>query len=160
MIHRPMSKKTALALFTIADLIGIVGLWMGYDTISEVFNGIDGRADIIEFINGTGFLTFGIFVIIIHICGIIEYFYPKLITKNLIAANAIGLGLLIAFFVTGFSISTWIKYNVVNSGYSYCSRASGSGVFRALVYTKTMDICEQETQKKTFQSDLANDLRQ
>jgi hypothetical protein len=43
-----------------------------------------------------------------------------------------------------FMISSWMKSHAENSGYIYCRNVSGvSALARTLVYTKSMDICEE-----------------
>jgi hypothetical protein len=146
-----MSKKTALALFTLFDLMGIAILWIGYDSIKEYFYGIDHQVEIIRFSSREGFFTVGILILVAHMLGFIEYFFPELITKNLKVANIGAIITLIILLSSGFYISSWMKSNVENAGYTYCRNASGiSALSRTLVYTKNMEICEElaETKRK------------
>jgi hypothetical protein len=146
-----MSKKTALALFTLFDLMGIAILWIGYDSIKEYFYGIDHQVEIIRFSSREGFFTVGMLIMIAHMLGFIEYFFPELIKKHLKVANIGAIVTLIIFLSSGFYISSWMKSNVENAGYTYCRNASGvSSLSRTLVYTKNMEICEElvETKRK------------
>jgi hypothetical protein len=144
-----MSKKTALALFTLFDLMGIAILWIGYDSIKEYFYGIDHQVEIIRFSSKEGFFTVGILILVAHMLGFIEYLFPELINKNLKVANIGAIVTLIIFLASGFYISSWMKSNVENAGYVYCHNASGiSSLARTLVYTKNIDICDDLVESK------------
>lgn len=147
-----MSKKTALALFTLFDLMGIAILWIGYDSIKEYFYGIDHQVEIIRFSSREGFFTVGILILVAHMLGFIEYFFPELIRKHLKVGNISAIVTLIIFLSSGFYISSWMKSNVENAGYTYCRNASGiSALSRTLVYTKNMEICEELVERKRKQ---------
>lgn len=147
-----MSKKRALALFTLFDLMGIAILWIGYDSIKEYFYGIDHQVEIIRFSSREGFFIIGILILVAHMLGFIEYFFPELIKKHLKFANIGAIVTLIIFLSSGFYISSWMKSNVENAGYTYCRNASGiSALSRTLVYTKNMNICEELVQTKRKQ---------
>jgi hypothetical protein len=139
-----MKKKRALILFTIFDLLGIVVLWIGYHSLKNYFLEINLEAEVIEFSSRSGFFSAGVLVLMAHLLGIIEYFYPKIIKQHMKAFN---LGTIVALFMvlfSGFYISSWMKYNVENFGYVYCRNASGvSALERTLVYTKNMETCEE-----------------
>ena len=159
----PKNRNKILAhiMFCACDLGSVYALWLGYNEVKEIMIGIQTQADTIRVFSRIGFYITGLFMILVHFFGIIVTFKPSIekkyeqqITKGCIAG-------IIAMFAIGFGGSAVMKNQVENAGYVYCRNASGiSALARTLVYTKTMAICEQETQKKALKSASASDLRQ
>jgi hypothetical protein len=55
-----MSKKTALIVLGFINFFALLGLWLGYDVINKIFDGIANSADTISINNRIGFFIFGI----------------------------------------------------------------------------------------------------
>ena len=151
----------AHAMLFLGDLGGMYILRHGYHEINGIMIGIQTQVDTICVGSRIGFSIVGLLIILLHIFMIINAFTPVLEEKYSEQVNRYGVAALIVFFVIGFGGSAFMKNQVENAGYTYCRNASGiSALARTLVYTKTMAICEEETQKKTLKSASANDLRQ
>ena len=85
----------------------------------------------------------GLFLPPLHLLTIIEYFCPDFVHKRKRFLSRSIVVALIALLSAGIIGSSWIKYKVENAGYAYCRELSGvSALFRSLVYTKDMAICE------------------
>ena len=120
-----MNKKIAHFTLFFGDVFSIWGLWIGCQEFQRIFSEIAIGADLIRFGNRVGFLVLGLFLPPLHLLTIIEYFCSEFV----LSAGIIG--------------SSWIKYKVETAGYAYCRELSGvSALFRSLVYTKDMAICE------------------
>ena len=153
------NKILAHIFLFVCDVGSVWLLWYGYHDIKEIVLGIQIQADTIRVFSRAGFYAAGLFVILGHIYTIAISIWPVIEEKYKEKSELCAVTLIIAFFVVGFGGSAIIKSQVVDAGYLFCRNASGiSALARTLVYTKTMDICEEETQKKTFKSASANDL--
>lgn len=109
------------------------------NTLTEIKN----YTDIIRFGNRAGFFILGLFLPPAHLLIAIENFWPNVIYKYRRLLNQGIVVILIALLGAGIIGSSWIKSQVENAGYVYCREASGiSALFRSLVYTKDMAICE------------------
>ena len=142
--------------------VGSVWLFLrGYHDIKEIMMGIQTQVDTIRVFSRIGFYISCLFAILGHIYLVAVSLWPVIEEKHKQKSELCAVALIITFFVVGFGGSAFIKNQVENAGYTYCRNASGiSALARTLVYTKTMAICEEETQKKTLKSASANDLRQ
>lgn len=146
-----MNKKLAHTIILLFDLLCLVGIWIGYNEFQRIISEVKSQADVIQFGNRVAFLIVGIMMPLIHIVGIIGYFWSDLQKKHQKPVNIGMVIVLIAILGTGIFGSSWIKAYVENAGYVYCHNASGiSALARTLVYTKNMDICEElvETKRK------------
>ncbi len=144
-----MTRKNAITLLFFFDLLCFGGLWIGYHEFQRILVEIANQADMIKFGNRLGFFVLGLFLPLIHIFIIVEYFRPALIHKHERLMNLGAIFLLIALLSAGIISSYWIKSRVENAGYLYCRNASGiSALARTLVYTKNMDICEEVLESK------------
>ena len=161
MEHRPMNKKLAHTIILFFDLVCLFGIWIGYNEFQRILSEVKSQVDVIQFGNRVTFLIAGVMMPLIHIVGIIGHFWPDFSKNHQRPVNIGMVILLIAILGTGIFGSSWINARIESAGYTYCRNASGiSALARTLVYTKTMEICEEETQKKTFKSASATDLRQ
>jgi hypothetical protein len=138
-----MNKKLANVVAFFLDLLGIEGLWFGYQEFDRILMQVASQADRIIFSNRVGFYIICVGFPLIHLLGIIEHIWPDFSKKyNLInrslAIMAVGL------LTAGIIGSAWITSQVKNAGYIYCRQASGvSALARSLVFTKEMKICEE-----------------
>ena len=144
-----MSKKTAHVIIFLGDLLCLWGLWIGFNEIKGIFNALHSQADIIRVGSRVGFYIMGIFLPVTHIFIVANSFIPVIERKYSRLVNQCFAVAIIVLLASGFIGSHVIRKSVANAGYTYCREASGlSTLVRTLVYTKTMDICEKETQKK------------
>jgi protein-S-isoprenylcysteine O-methyltransferase Ste14 len=98
----------------------------------------------IKFGNRTAFSVLCIVIPLVHLMGIIEYFWPNFINKHRSVLNKSGILICILLFIFGLAGSVWMKSKVQNAGYVYCRKASGvSALAKTLVYTKNMELCEE-----------------
>jgi hypothetical protein len=139
-----MNKKQSLILFSIFELLFLAGILILYHEFGRIIQETNNQVDMIKFGNRISFLIVGIVIPIVHLIGIVEYFWPGYIKKNKHLLNLSLIAIGIALLVAGFSGSVWMKSKVENAGYVYCRNASGvSALARTLVYTKDMEICEE-----------------
>ncbi len=144
-----MNKKLAHLIIIFFDLLCFLGLWFGYHEIQRTLMYITNQADIIEFGNRVGFFIVGLIVPFGHIIAIVEYFNPELIKTYNRLLNYSTIVTFIILFGSGFIGSSWIKSRVENADYIYCSNASGvSALAKTLVYTRSIDICEELVKSK------------
>ncbi len=138
-----MNKKLALILFSLFDLLFLGGLWIAYHEVNQLFLSINNQTDIIKFGNRIGFFLVGFGIPIVHLAGIIEFFWPTFIKQNMRVLNFSGIILITILISAGFLGSIWMRSQVENAGYVYCRNASGiSALAKTLVYTKNLEICE------------------
>lgn len=139
-----MKKRTAHIILCLGDIFCFFGLWLGYDMFQHIFLEIVNQADVIRFSSRFGFFVFGAGLPIIHAFIIFEHFRPAVIHKHRRLINQGTIIMVIAFFITGFIGSSWIKTQVENAGYYYCRQASSvSALYRTLVYTRNVAVCEE-----------------
>jgi hypothetical protein len=139
-----MNKKQSLIFFSIFELLFLAGILILYHEFGRIVQETNNQVDLIRFGNRISFLIVGIVIPIVHLLGIIEYFWPNYIKKNKYLLNLSLLAIGITLLVAGFAGSAWIKSKVENAGYIYCRNASGvSALARTLVFTKNMEICEE-----------------
>jgi len=144
-----IGKKKALILFLVFDILAVLVFWMGYNEINKVVDGIANSADTVEFNHRVGFFFIGVLVPMIHLLGICEYFWPKVIQRRTALFSWSALILLIVLFAGGFYISARVRTYVERAGYLHCSRADSSMTFSVyLVYTKDDTICSQIIEEK------------
>ena len=144
-----MNKTLTHTILLLGDILCIWGLWIGYHSLISVLSEIDYQIDIINFGSRDGFFTAAAILPIAHMVTIIEYFFPAYIKKHMKFFNISTIIILVLFIFTSIYISSWLKYKVENTGYVYCRNASGvSALAKKLVYTKTMDICEELVESK------------
>jgi hypothetical protein len=140
-----MSKKQAHIILFFGDLLALSVIISFYYDFSEIVQEISHQVEMISFSNRMGFFIVGMIVPIGHFLGIVEHFRPEYIKKNYKFLNIGVIVLTIALFAAGFAGSAWIESKVENAGYVYCRKASGaSALARTLVYTKNMEICEEQ----------------
>jgi hypothetical protein len=122
----------------------------GYKDINQVIAETSNQIDKIEFGNRVGFFCLGFGILFIHILCMIEYFKPGLIRKYSRILNKFAIFIIGGLFVIGFLISNYTRNYVENAGYIHCRKAEDNIglISKTLVYTKDMDICEAEVEKK------------
>jgi hypothetical protein len=139
-----MNKTLAHTILLIGDILCLWGLWIGYHGLINVLSEVNSQIEIINFGSRDGFFTAAVILPIAHMVAILEYFFPAYIKKHMKIFNISAIIALVIFIFAGFYISSWLKSKVENTGYVYCRNASGvSALARTLVYTKSMDICEE-----------------
>lgn len=144
-----MSKKKALILFILFDILAMLVFWIGYNEINQVITNIAHSADSVEFNHRVGFFFIGVLVPMAHLLGICEYFWPKVVKKRTVLFNWSALILLIVLFASGFFISARVRTYVERAGYLHCSQADNSMTFSVyLVYTKNDIVCSQLIEEK------------
>lgn len=144
-----MSKKKALILFILFDILAMLVFWIGYNEINQVIANIAHCADSVEFNHRVGFFFIGVLVPMAHLLGICEYFWPKVVQKRMAWFNWSALILLIVLFASGFFISARVQTYVERAGYLHCSQADNSMTFSVyLVYTKNDIVCNQLIEEK------------
>ena len=144
-----MNKKLALIVFTFFDALALLIVWLGYSQINQVMIDISNSADTVSYINRTGIPFIGVAVPIFHLIVAFEYFYPGVLQKRASLMNRLTIIFGIVLFVVAISISISFNRYVENSGYQYCSGASGvSALFKTLVYTKDAEICRNVTTER------------
>jgi hypothetical protein len=144
-----MSKKKALILFILFDILAMLVFWIGYNEINQVIANIAHSADSVEFNHRVGFFFIGVLVPMAHLLGICEYFWPKVIKKRMAWFNWSVLILLIVLFASGFFISARVRTYVERAGYLHCSQADNSMTFSVyLVFTKNDIVCNQLIEDK------------
>jgi hypothetical protein len=125
------------------DVLCIVFLWIGYDSIRETLIEINAQGDTIRIGSRDGFFIVGIGFPLLHLLNISGYFLPDFIKKYQKSLNYCVIGLVIALLIAGFAISSWLQSRAENSGYVHCRYVSGvSALAKTLVYTKGVQICE------------------
>jgi hypothetical protein len=140
-----MSKKQAHIILFFGDLLALSVIISFYYDFSEIVQEISHQVEMISFSNRMGFFILGVGALLIHPLLIVEHFRPEYIKKNYKFLNIGVIVLTIALFAAGFAGSAWIESKVENAGYVYCRKASGaSALARTLVYTKNMEICEEQ----------------
>jgi hypothetical protein len=138
-----MNKKLAHLILLFGDLLCFWVFWIGYHGYMNTLTEIKSYADIIRFGNRAGFFIIGLFLPPAHLLMVIENFWPNVIHKYKRFLNQSVVVILIALIGAGIIGSSWIKSKVENAGYVYCREVSGiSALFRSLVYTKDMAMCE------------------
>jgi hypothetical protein len=126
------------------DVLCIVFLWIGYDSIRETLIEINAQVDTIRIGSRDGFFIVGIGFPLLHLLNISGYFLPDFIKKYQKSLNYCVIGLVIALLIAGFAISSWLQSRAENSGYVHCRYVSGvSALAKTLVYTKGVQICEE-----------------
>jgi hypothetical protein len=139
-----MNKKQGLFFFSIFELLFLIGILILYHEFGRIVQETNNQVDMIRFGNRISFLIVGMVIPIVHLLGIVEYFWPGYIKKNKHLLNLSLIAIGIALLVAGFAGSAWIKSKVENAEYFYCRNASGvSALARTLVYTKNMETCEE-----------------
>ncbi|MGD9216152.1 MAG: hypothetical protein PVJ84_15140, partial [Desulfobacteraceae bacterium] len=119
------------------DVLCIVFLWIGYDSIRETLIEINAQVDTIRIGSRDGFFIVGIGFPLLHLLNISGYFLPDFIKKYQKSLNYCVIGLVIALLIAGFAISSWLQSRAENSGYVHCRYVSGvSALAKTLVYTK------------------------
>jgi hypothetical protein len=148
-----MSKKQAHIVLFFGDLLSLGAIIMFYYDFNEISIEISSQVEVISFSNRMGFFVLGVGLPIIHILGIVEYFWPEFIKNNHKILNISVIVVLVVLLAAGFAGSAWIKSKVENAGYVYCRKASGaSALAKALVYTKNIEICEELVKPKKKKS--------
>jgi hypothetical protein len=146
-----MSKRRVLIFFILFDMLALAAFWLGYDEINQVVIDIAHSADTVEFNNRVGFFFISVLMPMVHLLGIYEYFWPKVIEKRMAWFNWSAFILLIVLFASGFFISARVRTYVERAGYLHCRAADKSMTFCVyLVYTKEAAICRRlvEEEKK------------
>jgi heme A synthase len=144
-----MNKKLAHSIILFLDLLSLFGLSYAYHEVKRILIENTNEAAFIEFGNRFFFIILVLIVPIGHILAIVEHLNAEFIKKY---NRSLNYGVILAFMIllaSGFFGSYWIKSRVENSGYIYCRNASGiSALAKTLVYTKSMNICEELVESK------------
>jgi hypothetical protein len=138
-----MNNNLRYLVIIFFDVLCIVFLWIGYDSIRETLIEINAQVDTIRIGSRDGFFIVGIGFPLLHLLNISGYFLPDFIKKYQKSLNYCVIGLVIALLIAGFAISSWLQSRAENSGYVHCRYVSGvSALAKTLVYTKGVQICE------------------
>lgn len=148
-----MSKKKALILFAVFDLLALLALWLGYNEINNVVDGIANFADTVSLNNRIGFFSFGIGIPIGHVLLICDYlFLHRVYAKKPAWGNGVYIIFGVVLFASAIFISGYMRAYVERAGYLHCPEADDRMTFTTyLMYTKNNDICSQlivENRKK------------
>ena len=138
-----MNNKLRQSVIIFFDVLCIVFLWIGYDSIRQTLIEINAQVDIIRIGNRDGFFIVGIGFPLLHLLNITGHFWPDFIKKYQKSLNYGVIGLVIILLTAGFVGSSWLKLRVANAGYVHCRYVSGvSALAKTLVYTKDVKICK------------------
>jgi hypothetical protein len=149
MVHRPINKKLAITFLIFCNFLCLWAFWIGFNDIIKILASLQSHADVIRVGSRAGFFVVVIGAPILCLLPIVEKFWPVFLKKHSkLMSQCVVVGI-ITLFAAGVIGSSWIKARVENSGYTYCRNASGiSALARTLVYTKSMDICEELVEAK------------
>jgi hypothetical protein len=144
-----MNKKLAHIILFVGNFFCLGIFWMGLNDFNHTLSEINLQPDSISFGSRNGFFMVTIGFPLIYLGIMIEHFRPDWIKKYSSFCNYAAAGMIIILLAAGFIGSSWIRFKVENAGYVYCRNASGiSALERTLVYTKTMDTCNELVEAK------------
>ena len=138
-----INRKYALIAFVFADLLAILGIYMGYHWLSEIFDEVNSAAEIIEYQKYTGYVFLGIILPVIHIYGIIETLWPMHVRTYIVTTEKIFIGFAVFLFTSCIFLTNWVPHKLQKEGYVYCHTSSFSVASRILVYAKNDVVCQE-----------------
>jgi hypothetical protein len=145
-----LKKCQAHIVLSIGDIIFIGFFIWGIGDIKRVIWEVSQQIDCIKFSNRIGFFFIGMILPAAHILSIVEHFKPSIAKKHIRAIDKYVIIIAVTMFISAIVLSNYTRNYVKNAGYIHCRKAEDNiGVIsKTLVYTKDMDICEAEVEKK------------
>ena len=145
-----MGKKTAHIVLIFGDFLTLFILWIGYNEINGVVTGIAKFSDSVSFNSKVGGFFVIIFMPIIHIYVICEYFFlQKVLPKIAKWVNRSIIILCIVLFASAIFISFYMRVYVIRAGYVHCYELDDQLSFSTyLMYTKNNDVCSRLIEEK------------